>query len=209
VCASGRNRANPPFHALFHALERRARVRHAKGSKGDDPVNNPAKLAAALVLSLPLTAAAAEALPKPVADMQCLVGQWKGGGSMVMGKDAAKISVSWTCRRSAAQFGVSCSFRATGIPGVASYEATDLMGYEPNSNTYHWYTVTNAGETHDHVAQLASGPLQFVFNGTQEGKPLKEVIELNFSSDSKRVSGRAETFVAGASVSVMQLELHK
>jgi hypothetical protein len=51
--------------------------------------------------------------------------------------------------------------------------------------------------------------LQFVFNGTQEGKPLKEVIDLEFSNDGKLCSGRAETFLGGASTSVMQLTVRK
>jgi hypothetical protein len=59
----------------------------------------------------------------------------------------------------------------TGIPGLAAYDETDLMGYEPNSNTYHWYSITNAGETHDHVATPPNGSaIRFVFNGTQENK---------------------------------------
>ena len=28
---------------------------------------------------------------------------------------------------------------------MAAYDETDLMGYEPNTNTYHWYSVTSAG----------------------------------------------------------------
>lgn len=172
-------------------------------------MNNLAKLSAALLVALPLTAAAAEPLPKPVAEMDCLVGQWKGTGSLTMGPETAKLQASWTCKRTSAQFGVLCNFRVTGIPGVPVYEETDLLGYEPNTNTYHWYSVTNAGETHDHVGQPSSGPLQFVFNGTQQGKPFKEVIELAFPEGHKKVLGRAETFVGGASVSVMQLDLHK
>ena len=43
-------------------------------------MNHIFKAFVALLASLPLTAAA-EALPKPVADMECLVGAWKGGGS--------------------------------------------------------------------------------------------------------------------------------
>src|SRR5262249_49404389 len=108
------------------------------------------------------------------------------------------------------KFGLSCSFQVTGIPGVPLYDETDLMGYEPNTNTYHWYSVTNAGETHDHVAKASDGnKLEFVFNGTQEGKPFKEVIQLAFSSDQKTVTGKSETFVAGASTSVMELALRK
>lgn len=182
-----------------------------------------ARLSAVLTLALPFVAAAeppsrtaeppsrtAAPLPKPVADMQCLVGQWKGGGSLTMGQDSAKIAATWSCKRTSAQYGVLCNFRVTGIPGVQLYEETDLMGYEPNTNTYHWYAVTNAGETHDHVASPAAGDtLQFVFTGTQEGKPFKEVIDLTLPTEQKQMSGRAETFVGGASVSVMQLALRQ
>jgi len=165
------------------------------------------------VLGLALVTApamAAAPLPKQVADMDCMVGSWKGAGSLTMGKDKASIAATWDCKRTSAQYGVLCTFHVTGIPGVAVYDETDLMGYEPNSNTYHWYSVTNAGETHDHVAKpSASNTIEFVYNGTQEGKPFKEVINLNFSNDSKTMTGTAETFLAGVSTSVMALSLKK
>ena len=168
-----------------------------------------AKMFTVLCVALPVTAAA-EPLPKPVADMECMVGTWKGAGSLVMGKDHANINATWACRRTSSKFGVSCSFQVTGIPGVAVYDETDLMGYEPNTNLYHWYSVTNAGETHDHVAKVPDGDqIEFVYNGVQEGKPYKEVIDLEFSRDNKSINGRCETFLAGASTSVMQLSLRK
>jgi len=157
----------------------------------------------------PLTAAA-DSLPKPVQGLDCLVGTWKGSGTAAMGKDKAKIDATWTCKRVSAQWGVMCTFHVTGIPGVAAYEETDLMGYEPNTNTYHWYAVTNAGETHDHVAKASEGnTLQFVFEGTQEGKPFKEVIDMDMAKDSKSLTGRSESFVAGASAGVLELKLRK
>jgi hypothetical protein len=154
--------------------------------------------------------AAADPLPKPVEGMECLVGTWKGSGTVSMGKDKVKVDATWTCNRVSAKWGVMCTFHVTGIPGVTAYEETDLMGYEPNTNTYHWYAVTNAGETHDHVAQASdSNKQQFIYTGTQEGKPLKEVIELEMSKDSKQATGRAETFVGGASASVLEIKLRK
>jgi len=172
-------------------------------------MNHIFKAFVALLASLPLTAAA-EALPKPVADMECLVGAWKGGGSLVAGKDKAKLEATWTCQRTSAAFGVLCTFHVTGIPGMTAYDETDLMGYEPNTNTYHWYSVTNAGETHDHVAKVSdSNVIVFVFTGTQQGKAFKEVINLSFAADKKTLSGRAETFLAGISTSVMSINLSK
>ncbi|HEY6876698.1 MAG TPA: hypothetical protein VI299_01715 [Polyangiales bacterium] len=149
--------------------------------------------------------AVAEELPKPVAALEALVGEWKGQGTMATPEGTATVQASWSCRRVSARFGVSCNLRVTGIPNLASYDETDLMGYEPNTDTYHWYSVTNVGETHDHVA--SHQPSEFVFEGTQAGQPLKEVIQLSLAG--RTVRGRAETFVAGASVSVLTLELHK
>jgi hypothetical protein len=154
--------------------------------------------------------AAADPLPKPVEGMECLVGSWKGSGTVSMGNGKAKIDATWTCKRVSAKWGVMCTFHVTGIPGVAAYEETDLMGYEPNTNTFHWYAVTSAGETHDHVAQATDGnKQQFIFTGTQEGKPFKEVIDLEIGKDEKSATGRAETFVGGASTSVLELKLRK
>jgi len=164
---------------------------------------------AALVLCAPALAAA-DPLPKQVADMDCLVGSWKGDGTLVAGKDKARISATWSCARTSASYGVLCSLRVTGIPGLPVYDETDLLGYEPNSNTYHWYAVTNAGETHDHVAKPNTGnTIEFVYNATQEGKAYKEVIALEFGKDDKSIVGKSETFVAGLSSSVLKLSLHK
>ena len=63
-----------------------------------------------------------------------------------------------------------CSLEMTGAPGMGTYAETDLFGYEPNSDTFHWYSVTNAGETHDHVAKAGDGSkIQWVYTGSQEG----------------------------------------
>jgi hypothetical protein len=167
------------------------------------------KLVAALALFVPVVAAA-EPLPKPVSDLDCLVGAWTGTGTLTMGKDKAKLSGAWDCKRTSAKFGVACTLRITGIPGLPVYEETDLFGYEANTNTYHWFSVTNSGETHDHVAKLPSGnTAQFEFNGIQGGKAFKEIVSFTFSNDSKNLAVRSESFVAGTSTALMEFGVHK
>jgi len=162
------------------------------------------------LLALIPTAAIADAPPKEVVDMECLVGVWKGSGTMTMGKDKAKVDVTWNCKRTSAQFGVQCAAVMTGIPGLDKYEETDLFGFEPNSSTYHWFSVTNAGETHDHSAKAPAGDkVQFVYTGTQEGKPFKEVIDMSFGKDGKTLALRAETFAGGTSTSVFDVKAKK
>lgn len=156
--------------------------------------------------------AAAEDLPKPIADLERFVGTWKGSGTITMGKDVVKASAAWTCKRVSAKAGVQCALELKGIPGVPVAAETDLFGWDPGSNSYHWFAVTNLGETHDHVGKVAGldePKLQFVYNGTQEGKPMKEVIDFTFEPGNKAFAIRAETSVGGTSVSVMELKAKK
>jgi len=70
--------------------------------------------------------------------------------------------------------------------------------------------VTNAGETHDHAAKVPTGDdVHFVFDGFQEGKPFKEIVDPSFGKDGKSVVARAETFVSGVSTSRLDLSLRK
>lgn len=162
-----------------------------------------------LALATPAVATA-DTLPKQVTDMECLVGTWKATGTVSMGGDTAKVRATWACKRASAKYGVLCQLQLTGIPGVPVYAETDLFGYEPGSSTYHWFSVTNGGETHDHVAKLPdANKLQFVYAGTQDGKPFKEVIDLELGKDEKTLAIRSETFLAGASSSVLAVTARK
>ena len=155
---------------------------------------------------------AAGGLPKEVKDMSCLLGSWKGTGSMTMGGQKADgVKMTWTCKRTSSEWGVSCTALMTGIPGVDRYEETDLFGFEPGTGKYHWFSVTNAGETHDHVSTLVKGEtLQFVHTGTQEGKPFKEVIDMTFKGkNSSMFDLKSESFLDGKSVAVLQGSAHK
>jgi hypothetical protein len=165
---------------------------------------------AALFLSvLGPTLATADALPKPVEAMQVMVGTWKGTGTMTIGKDKTKVDLTWTCKAVSGKSGISCTGVMKGIPGLATYDETDLFGYESNTDTYHWYAVTNGGETHDHVATKGGSfdKLQYVFTGTQEGKPFKEVVDVTASS--KKITIRSESFVAGQSVALLDAAVIK
>ena len=154
--------------------------------------------------------AAAEDLPKPVQDMDCLIGKWTATGTVSMGKDSAKVTATWECKRISLKYGVGCTLALKGVPGLPVYAESDMFGFDAGANKYHWYAVTNAGEVHDHVADLPTGnKLQFVYTGTQEGKPFKEVIDLDIAKDDKSFTLRSETFLAGASTSVFDIKAKK
>ena len=156
--------------------------------------------------------ARAEDLPKPIADLERFVGTWKAAGTMTMGKDSLKVSATLSCKRVSAKAGVMCTMEMKGIPGVPAAVETDLFGYEPGTNTYHWFSVTNIGETHDHVGKvvgLDEPKMQFVFNGTQEGKPFKEVIDFTFEPGNKAFGLHVETSVGGVTAAVFDMKAKK
>lgn len=162
----------------------------------------------AALAAVPATAIAES--PKQIASLKRLVGTWKGTGTMAMGKDKAKVDASYECKLTSGESGVACSLRMTGIPGVAVYEESDLFGYEPNSSTYHWYAVTNAGETHDHAAKPpAGGLIHWVYTGVQDGKPFKELVDMDVATDDSSIAVHAVAMIAGAPVSTLDVKIHK
>jgi len=141
----------------------------------------------------------AVAAPKSASRLDNLAGSWKGTGSLLAGKDKAPLTFEWSCKKTAAASGMLCTLDIKGMP--APYAETDLFGYEPNTDTLHWFSVTNAGETHDHVAKPGDGKLQFVFKGSQDGKPLVETIDFDLG---KELTIRAETKVGDQVQSVLE-----
>src|SRR3954464_1508234 len=105
-----------------------------------------------LLLASLVTVASADAPPSPLAQLDAMVGTWKVAGTMTMGKDASKVTATIACKRASAKAAILCSLEMK-VPGLGAYAETDLFGYEPNSGTLYWFAVTNAGDTHDHIAK--------------------------------------------------------
>ena len=122
-------------------------------------------------------------LPKEIQGMYCLVGEWKSqNGSAVMDGKKHKVDFTVSCAPVAGGMALACTAKFD-IEGLGHMEESDLFGYDPGQNRYHWFSVTQMGETHDHVA-LAPGPndkaITFAYSGIQNGKPMQEVITLTF-----------------------------
>ena len=150
--------------------------------------------------------AAADPLPKPVEGMECLIGTWKGAGTVSMGKDKAKIDATWTCNRVSAKWGVMCTFHVDRDPGCGRVRGDRPHGLRPEHE--HVPLVRGHQRRRDPRPRRAGQrrqQAQFIYSGTQDGKPVKEVIDLELTKDSKQATGRAETFVGGASASVLEV----
>jgi hypothetical protein len=131
----------------------------------------PALVALAATPSL---ASAEEAKPNPAqAEIKRLVGKWSGKGTITAEGQTHAVTMTWNCTDAAA--GAKCHGKIVGLPGF-TYELDDLWGYSAVDGLVHWYTVTNAGEVHDHAGHLdADGGLLSVQLPT-DGKLFEETI---------------------------------
>jgi hypothetical protein len=170
-------------------------------------------MVAAILSTLTLAGGAVSAAPgapKEVKDLDCLGGAWKGRGTFQAGDTRANIDVDWRCERTSAEWGLSCRLVMLGVPGVERYEESDLFGFDPGAGRYHWFSVTNAGETHDHVAAVPKGNVvEWTYAGVQDGKAFKEVVKMTFTEKTKAMKITAETFLDGKSTSVISGTLRK
>jgi len=120
-------------------------------------------------------------LPKEVQPMYCLVGQWKSqNGLAVMGGKRHKVDFTVSCAPTSQGLAILCTSKFD-IEGLGHVEETDMFGYDPGQNRYHWFATTGMGESHDHVA-LPPGPksnsITFAYSGVQDGKPMQEVLTM-------------------------------
>ena len=131
---------------------------------------------AATTLATAQTARAEDAEPAPQLEaIRSLIGSWTGKGSLMTEGKTHKITSSWDCTESTGGAGVKCTFVMTGLPGF-TYQFDDLWGYSAQDGLTHWYTVTNAGEVHDHRGHfdMNGGLLQVEI--PVDGKLFSEVI---------------------------------
>jgi hypothetical protein len=165
--------------------------------------NRTAVLTALVLAATAGTAAAGGNPPAPdeVKPLYALVGTWKGTATLTMGTDSIPVKVKITCSKVSGGWAVGCKMTATGIPGMSSYEESDLFGYDAGAQTYHWYAMTNTGEVHDHAGKLDDqGNLVVQENGTADGKKLREDITMTLGK--KQTTWKSETFVDGQSMAL-------
>src|SRR5688572_5743865 len=107
-------------------------------------------LVAALTLAASQTARAEDPKPAPQLEaIRSLIGSWAGRGALTTEGKTHPITMTYDCTESAGAAGVKCRAVINGIPGF-TYTFDDLWGYSAQDKLTHWYTVTNAGEVHDH-----------------------------------------------------------
>jgi hypothetical protein len=139
--------------------------------------------------ALALSATASADTPPPAGQtaIKELAGSWSGAGTITSEGKTHKVAMTWDCVAASDGAGTRCHGVITGLPGF-TYVFDDLWGYSAADGLVHWFTVTNAGEVHDHRGHLdASGGLVSV-DVPNEGKVLNEVISFKRKNGSMTMS---------------------
>jgi len=138
-------------------------------------------LAVVLTLSS-FTVLAAEPTPNPASRFYPLVGNWAGNGLLSEnGQAPAKLAMSVSCRKASAGFAVLCDMKAHNEK--MKLAETDLFGVDPVTGKGHWFSVTNTGETHDHIADWTDArTMKARYAWIQDGKKMEENIVMVFKN---------------------------
>lgn len=131
---------------------------------------------AATSLAIPQVASADDPKLAPqLAAIRSLIGTWSGKGTLMSEGKTHPITMTYECAESSGGAGVKCKAAIDGIPGFA-YVFDDLWGYSAQDGLTHWYTVTNAGEVHDHRGHFDIGGGLLQIEIPVEGKLFSEVV---------------------------------
>jgi hypothetical protein len=145
--------------------------------------------------------------PPEVQKMYQFVGTWHGDGQATMGENSTPVKVTLAVEKAANGWGLRSNM--TGEMGNAgSYEEIDIMGYEPNSKTYHMFSVTNMGDTHDHSGTWTGNTLNLKYTGMYQGQPMVETIACEFISDDE-MNITSETNIGGQQAGSFVVTLRK
>lgn len=148
-------------------------------------------LVAAATLVTASLARAEDAKPAPQLEtIRGLIGSWTGKGSMTTEGKTYPITMTYECAESAGGAGVKCTCVINGIPGF-TYTFDDLWGYSAQDKLTHWYTVTNAGEVHDHRGHFDKDGGLLQIEIPVDGKVFSEIVSFKRKGKSLGLSWAA------------------
>ncbi len=152
-------------------------------------------IAAAVTLAFVVLAGHAQekkAPPEQIGKLEAIQGTFEGEATMTEGGKSMKGIVRHTNSSISDGWGFLMEEIITMEDGTA-YKSHNIIGYDAGGGKVHVFSVTNAGETHDHKGSWTKPKTVAVqYDGKWEGKPYVEKAMLTIDgSDSYRLSWNA------------------
>ncbi len=119
-------------------------------------------------------------VPAPVQNLMKFMGRWVGDIAVVTDGKTNKVEYHLVGRGTAGGYGIYLdeSFRDSTLGDL---KGSNLVGWDPNDEKIHWYSVDNQGTTHEHTGNWkGSDSLYLDHSSTRKGKAYKEKISLIF-----------------------------
>lgn len=127
--------------------------------------------------------------PEQVRALQPLLGSWTGTGTLTMGDKSAPFTGTWDCTVASGGYGVRCQMEGT-IEGMGQQSESDLFGWNAYDGLYHWFSVVNSGEVHDHYGSFDGNVMTFQQQGAREGHLFTERNILTFDGDAMTIESK-------------------
>lgn len=116
-------------------------------------------------------------------NLQQFVGNWTAKDASVE-MDGKKSTVEYHANFTTGAAGTGLVMHEMFASDVfGEYVGENVVGYDPNTSTVHWYSIDNTGTCHDHYGFWSNPKHLFVqYNGVVDGKMYVEQLDMEFVS---------------------------
>ena len=147
-------------------------------------------------------------VPDNVKKLYLFLGSWKGKATMAANGQSQNFDYLMDFKTDADGWGLLYHEKGL-IPNAAPYLGFGMLGFDEGDNTVHIFTVSNYGDVHDHKGMWTDDKnFALVYNGTQEGKALKEELNVEYV-DASTFKFTDVVKLDGQTLQTLNAEMHK
>jgi hypothetical protein len=117
-------------------------------------------------------------VPEEAKRLRVFLGGWKVCGTLTFMDKLFKVEGSAEFFSAAAGWGLLTRVELK-VENLGLYEEVDILGFDRNEKTYHFFALTNTAAAYDHKGKwLSNNTLSFTYEDLREGKKYKEELEI-------------------------------
>lgn len=178
-------------------------------------LRSTAVIAAAILLQLAtsIPTNAQEGPPKVSDQIKRIIalgaGEWAGNATLTTGEQTLRFPLTMSNKPISGGWGLMSTVRGT-IPGMGTYNETDMFGYDAGRDALHMFSITSFGETHDHSGKWINDKrMEFRYEGVADGgAPMMEEIVAEFTTP-RELSISSTVMIGGATTAVFKAVFKK
>ena len=128
----------------------------------------------------------AQEMPEAQKNLQQFIGLWKlDNAKFTMGEETLTGVYTFDCFAVNDNTGI-LAHEKFATKEMGTMKGENLLGYDPNTELVHLYSIDNTGTAHDHYGYWIDPHHLFVqYQGVQDGKMYCEQIDMKFISSDK------------------------